>query len=207
MKALNIIGWSLFIFMAIAVGLYPLGYLISDTLAQYGLLSQKPDSILSNQIWSTQFYIHIMLGGLALLTGWSQFLKKFRSRNLSTHRVLGKIYMISVTLSGLSGFYIALYAEGGLVAKAGFVGLALSWLYTTSQGYFAVRKGNIDSHKKWMIRSYALTFAAVTLRIWLPMLQYGFGMDFLSAYVIIAWLCWVPNLAWAEWKVRRISFV
>jgi hypothetical protein len=54
-----------------------------------------------------------------------------------------------------------------------------------------------------MIRSYALTFAAVTLRIWLPLFQNGFGMEFISAYVIIAWLCWVPNLLWAEWYVRQ----
>lgn len=204
MKVTNIIGWIFFVFLAIAIGLYPLGYLISDTLAQNGLLSQKPDGITGNQIWYVQFYVHILLGGIALLTGWSQFIKKFRSRNLAAHRLLGKIYMIAVILSGLAGLYIAFYAEGGLVAKAGFAGLALSWLFTTSKAYFAVRRGQITQHKKWMIRSYALTFAAVTLRIWLPMFQYGFGMDFITAYVIIAWLCWVPNMIWAEWKVSRI---
>jgi len=50
-----------------------------------------------------------------------------------------------------------------------------------------------------------LTFAAVTLRIWLPLFQYGFGMDFVTAYVIIAWLCWVPNIIWAQWKVKRLG--
>lgn len=203
MKIINILGWIFFILLAIAIGLYPLGYIISDTLAQYGLLSQKPDAITGNELWSIQFYLHIMLGGLALLTGWSQFLKKFRSKNLRTHRLLGKVYMISVLISGISGFYIAIYAEGGIVAKAGFAGLAISWLFTTVRAFLNVKKGNIEAHKQWMIRSYALTFAAVTLRIWLPMFQYGFGMDFISAYVIIAWLCWVPNLLWAEWKVRR----
>ena len=98
-------------------------------------------------------------------------------------------------LSGVSGLYIAYYANGGIVAQLGFTGLALSWLYTTSKAYLTIRRKEIDNHRKWMIRSYALTFAAVTLRIWLPMLQYGFGMEFESAYVIIAWLCWVFVLA------------
>lgn len=203
MKIINILGWTFFIFLAIVIGLYPLGYVISDTLAQYGLLSQKPDAITGSQIWNIQFYLHIMLGGLALLAGWSQFLKKSRSKYLSTHRLLGKVYMIAVVISGISGLYIAIYAEGGIVAKTGFAGLAISWLFTTIKAFLDVRKGNITGHQQWMVRSYALTFAAVTLRIWLPMFQYGFGMDFLSAYVIIAWLCWVPNLLWAEWKVRR----
>lgn len=205
MRIIRFIGWFFFIFLAIVIGLYPLGYVISDTLSQNGLLSQKPDAIVGKQIWVVQFYLHIMLGGLALLTGWSQFLKRFRNHNLGFHRLLGKIYIIAVLISGLSGLYIAVYAEGGLIAKTGFAGLALSWLFTTTKAYLTVKKGDISSHQKWMIRSYALTFAAVTLRIWLPLFQFAMGMDFFIAYMIIAWLCWVPNLLWAEWKVRRVN--
>ena len=53
-----------------------------------------------------------------------------------------------------------------------------------------------------MIRSFALLFAAVTLRIELPLLILWTG-EFASAYVIVSWLCWVPNLIWAEWYIRR----
>lgn len=206
MKILNKIGWGIFVFFAIGVGLYPYGYLLSDTLAENGLLSSKPDLIKENIIWAFQFKVHIYLGAVALLTGWSQFIKKWRNKRLNFHRNLGKVYIIVVLLSGISGLYIAYFAEGGIPAQLGFTGLALSWLYTTIMAYTSIRKKKINDHQKWMIRSYALTFAAVTLRIWLPMFQYGFGMDFISAYVIIAWLCWVPNTIWAEWKVRRLEF-
>ena len=53
-----------------------------------------------------------------------------------------------------------------------------------------------------MLRSYALVFAAVTLRIELPLLTMAFG-DFTPAYQVVAWLCWVPNALWAEWYIRR----
>ena len=53
-----------------------------------------------------------------------------------------------------------------------------------------------------MIRSFALTFAAVTLRIWLGISQAS-GMDFDVAYPVIAWVAWVPNLLVAEWWIRR----
>jgi hypothetical protein len=54
-----------------------------------------------------------------------------------------------------------------------------------------------------MIRNYALTFAAVTLRIYLPLMTpFLFHGDFLAAYRTISWLCWVPNLAIAEWIIK-----
>ncbi len=205
MKALNISGWVLFILLSIGIGLYPWGYLISEVLAENGLLSSKLNAILESTIWNIQFYIHIFLGSVAMLTGWSQFIKKWRNKNIGFHRILGKIYIIACILSGLAGFYIGYFAEGGIVAQTGFMALAVVWLYTTSKAYFTIRKKNVDAHRKWMIRSYALTWAAVTLRLWLPLFQFGLGMEFIPAYVIIAWLCWVPNLVWAEWKIKRLS--
>ncbi|WP_323756456.1 DUF2306 domain-containing protein [Roseivirga sp.] len=198
-------GWFILVFFAIGVGLYPLGYIFTENLEQFGLLSQKSEAIKSSQLWRLLFNIHIYVGGFSLLIGWSQFMKKFRNKYLNFHRNLGKVYVIAVLLSGITGLYIAVYAEGGWVSKLGFIGLACAWLYTTIQGYRTIRKGKVSLHEKWMIRSYAVTFAAVTLRIWLPMFQVGFGMDFISAYVIIAWLCWVPNLLWAEWRIRRLK--
>jgi hypothetical protein len=53
-----------------------------------------------------------------------------------------------------------------------------------------------------MIRNFALTFAAVTLRLWLPASVVS-GVPFGIAYAIVAWLCWLPNLAVAEWMLGR----
>lgn len=202
MKITHSLSWFVFALVAISVGLYPLGYALSDVLENYGLLSQKAPEIVNSTLWTVFFYIHIYLGGLSLLIGWSLFSKRYRQRSISTHRFLDKIYIISVILGGLSGLYIAFFASGGLIAQAGFTALALVWLFTTIKAYIAIRIQNIESHRDWMIRSYAITFAAVTLRIWLPLFQFVLGMDFLSAYIVVAWLCWVPNLLWAEWKVK-----
>jgi len=87
----------------------------------------------------------------------------------------------------------------------GFSALAIGWLLTSTFAYLAIRRVEVDQHEYWMIRSYALCFAAVTLRIWLPLLQVGWGMDFIPAYRIIAWLCWVPNLLVAELIIRKLK--
>ena len=196
------LGWSFFIFLAIVVGLYPFAYLVVDM--SRGFLTSKPAELLGSGMWNAAFYIHVVTGGIALLTGWIQFSKRFRNRHLNTHRLLGKIYLIAILFSGTTGLYIALFANGGVISELGFSGLALSWLFTSLQAYTAIKRKEIDFHQEWMIRSYAVCFAAVTLRIYLPLFQFGLGMDFITGYRIISWLCWVPNLVVAELIIRNI---
>jgi uncharacterized membrane protein len=193
--------WTLFIFFAVGVGLYPLAYYLFDMSG--GLLASKPGSLLNNAVWKGFFYTHITLGGVALLTGWSQFMPRFRARHLPLHRTLGKIYIAAVVVSGSAGLFIAYYATGGPVSALGFGALAVLWVGTTLVAYDRIRKRAPIEHKHWMIRSYALCFAAVTLRLWLPLFLAGFRMEFNDAYRIIAWLCWVPNLLVAELIVRK----
>jgi len=195
---MKIFGWIIFGFFAIGVGLYPGLYLVLDM--SQGFLSSKSADVLQNQVWSLFFHQHILLGGVALLIGWTQFSKKIRSKNISLHRTIGKVYVAACLLSGCAGLYIAFYATGGLIASLGFGCLAIAWLITTSKAFLSIRKREINAHQEWMIRSYALTFAAVTLRIWLPLSQMA-SINFISAYVVISWLCWVPNILVAEWIV------
>lgn len=54
-----------------------------------------------------------------------------------------------------------------------------------------------------MIRNYALTFSGGMLRLWLAIFDFG-EVEFIEAYVLAAWLSWVPNLIVAEWMVSRI---
>lgn len=85
--------------------------------------------------------------------------------------------------------------------------MALLWLATTAMAFLAVKKGEIVAHQNWMIRSYALCWAAVTLRLWLPVLQGVIGLDFIAAYLIVSWLCWVPNLVVAEMMVTSVNIL
>ncbi|MDQ1088366.1 DUF2306 domain-containing protein [Siphonobacter sp. SORGH_AS_1065] len=194
--------WILFATMAILIGLYPTLYLFLDK--KFGLLSTKDNGLFKNIFWSLSFYIHIISGGLALLIGWTQFSKKIRARNLTLHRQIGKIYVISALISALTSLYIAIYSTGGLFTSLGFICLGFIWFYTTLTAFIQIKKGMIANHEKMMLYSYALCFAAVTLRIWLPLLVILFN-DFISAYKIVAWLCWIPNLLIAFLIIKRIE--
>ena len=98
---------------------------------------------------------------------------------------------------------MALVSEQGLPTHLGFGAFAVLWFLTGLQAYRMVRRGNIVAHRQWMIRNFALTLAAVTLRNYMPLMLFALHWSFRSSYITVSWLCWVPNLLVAEWLVRR----
>lgn len=183
------------------VGLYPLFYFFQD---HFGLLGNKSSTLLANVVWNSAFYLHIITGGLALLIGWIQFSERIRVSVPTMHRNLGKLYLSSALCSSVSAAYLALHAEGGIVATSGFLCLAFVWSTSTFMGYTSIAKGRVIQHQRLMIYSYAACFAAVTLRVWLPLLINIYG-DFTKAYVTVAWLCWLPNMFVAYLLTRNIK--
>lgn len=196
----NKVAWVVFVFLAIGIGLYPLVYVFASD--DFGLLLSKSADLLSSSVWKIAFYGHIVFGGLALMVGWSQFSKKLRSKRLKLHRNLGKVYVVTALISGVCGIYLGFFATGGMVSSLGFISLGVIWLFTTTKAYIAIKNKDLSLHQGMMIYSYAACFAAVTLRIWLPVLTIIFG-EFLLAYKIVAWLCWVPNMIFAMFWVRK----
>ncbi|MCY7352183.1 MAG: DUF2306 domain-containing protein [Cytophagaceae bacterium] len=200
MFTLRLISRYLIIVLAIAVVGYAAMYF---NFKPINFVASKPVELINSGIWRTCFYLHLAGGSVALLIGPFQFIDRFRNRYRATHRFLGKTYVIAILISGLAGVYLALFASTGLVASLGFAGLAIAWLFTTGQAYRWAHRRKWNVHKVWMIRSFAITLAAVTLRIYLPLFLVGFQLPFSTAYPIIAWLCWVPNLFVAEALIRR----
>jgi uncharacterized membrane protein len=148
------------------------------------------------------FIIHICLGSLALVLGPWQFSRKLRARQLQLHRWIGRVYVAACIVGGFAGLAIAPGSNGGAVAAAGFSVLAVLWITTTFIAYLAARRGDIAAHRGWMVLSFALTFAGVTLRLYLPLALIQLE-HFSQVYAVIAWACWVPNLLVGYWIARR----
>ena len=197
--------WVIVTFLAFLIGGYAIvQYVILDP-KQAGLVQLKLmlGSKLS-ALWYIMLIIHAVSSVVALVIGPFSLSAKFREKNINRHRLLGKIYMVGILLGGISGVYLAFYATGGLMSKIGFGILAVLWLTSAYQALTKVKNNNISDHQKWMIRNYSLTFAAVTLRIWLPLFVVFFGPEhFELSYAIIAWLAWMPNLIIAEIFIKR----
>ncbi|SHG52397.1 DUF2306 domain-containing protein [Cognatishimia maritima] len=146
-------------------------------------------------------YLHIGFAPLALILLPLQFNKRLRTARPKLHRWGGRLYALSVLLAGGGSFALGLTTEAGPIAAAGFILLAVLWLATTALAVVFAIKRQIAAHRRWMIRSAALTLAAVTLRLYLPFGELTVGFE--TAYVAIAWLAWVPNLLLAEVYLRR----
>ncbi len=187
---LQVVLLGFVIFTSIAIALHAFGFQLR--------LSGSPDFHVRFDAIPIPAAMHVLGSGLALLIGGFQFSQTLRRKYLHVHRWLGRIYLIMILIGGLGSFMLAPQAAGGLVAKIGFFLLAVLWWFSAFQAYVAVRRGDIAEHRAWMLRNFALTFAAVTLRIQLGTLTAS-GVPFEEAYPVVAWLSWVPNLVLIEW--------
>lgn len=151
------------------------------------------------------FYCHIFGSSLVLLAGYFQFSKTVY-RNRALHKALGKLYVFGILFFASPGAYVmTLFIHRGPWVFISFLIQNTLWVIFTLSAWLLIKKGDVDVHIKMMRRSYALTFAAVTLRfyIWLCY-RLGHGVDFEYNYIIIAFLSWVPNLIVAE-LINRYS--
>jgi len=155
----------------------------------------------SLHVHSFAISLHIVGAILTLGLGPFQFLARLRSRYRNVHRWIGRLYLLGVLAGGSGGLYLAVFSYGGLSTHLAFGSLAVLWLATGLLAYRAIRAGRIEAHRGWMTRNFALTFAGVMLRLWIPGSE-ALGIPFDVAYPVVAWLAWVPNLVIAEVLVR-----
>lgn len=159
--------------------------------------------------WRISFYIHVFSSPIVILSGLVQFSRTVLRKHKIVHRRLGMIYLIFVVfISGPSGFLIGLYANGGYVVQISFVALSSLWILFTVMAYLKVRKKKYASHSQWMLRSYALTLSAVTLRLYAFLFDvFNLPFDPTETYIIVSYLSWIPNLLFAEICIRKGWFV
>jgi uncharacterized membrane protein len=188
---LSTVLWWIMLLSCVAIAVYATRY----------FLGPPDDNHFSRYI--VPLRLHIAGGMGALLAGPWQFYERLRARAINLHRWMGRFYLLEVGLGSIAGFRMAVVSEQGLPTHLGFGLLAVLWFFTGLQAYRMVRRGNILAHRQWMIRNFALTLAAVTLRNYMPFMLAVLRWPFRPTYITVSWLCWVPNLLVAEWMLRR----
>ena len=185
-------------------GLYFLGGLLAVMIATYGiafpvLLQGMEDEFHLRYLNMSLVlvYLHVVGAGVALLISPFQFLLYRRNRKL--HRYLGRVYVLAIIAGSIGGYYMAWHAFGGMISTLGLGTLATLWWSFTLLAVFHARAGNIPAHRRWMIRSFALTYAAVTLRLMSPILSVY--LDEVTQSQVVYWLSWTVNLGLAQWWI------
>jgi hypothetical protein len=168
-----------------------------------GFLQIKQDYIDIDH-WRIAFFVHVYMSMWVLLAGFTQFSEYIQSFYPKVHRVLGYVYVLDVVfITGPAGLIMGFYANGGPTSKAAFVTLAVLWIYCTAMALQKARKGDFVGHRDFMIRSFALTLSALTLRAWKWSINNSVELPPMDVYRAVAWLGWVPNLIIAEIIIRR----
>jgi uncharacterized membrane protein len=188
------IGWGLLLLGALGMAWLAGRYYTFDPEVYF----DRQRAVYEDQTFWLMLHITGMM--FATLIGPFQFLRRLRERHFRLHRTLGKVYIAAAIVGAVGGIYMARFTASGLVSDVGFALLGLGVLLTTTLAFVRIRSGNVQSHREWMTRSYALIFSAVTLRLYLAPLEAAFGEY--DGYAIVAWACWVPNLIFAEWLIR-----
>ena len=183
-------------FLCVALALVSFRYLL-----RFG---GTPPVIEGNLFIEPWLMVHVAGAATALFLGPLQFSSRLRNRLPTLHRWIGRTYVVSCLVGGAAGFLLALGASTGPISTIGFGSLAILWIVTTSLAWRRAVQGRFIGHRAWMIRSFALTFAAVTLRLYLPLI-FVFQVGFDDAYRAISFLCWVPNLLVAELYLRKAA--
>ncbi|MBL8644977.1 MAG: DUF2306 domain-containing protein, partial [Rhodospirillaceae bacterium] len=137
--------------------------------------------------------LHAATGALGLLLCLGQMSRTLRAKRPDIHRWVGRITVPVAVTSGAAGLLLAVYSYGGWITHMGFGGLGVLTIACPILGWAAMRRKDVKTHRAWMLRTFLLLFAAVTLRIELPLLAAIFEGQFRPAYQIVSWLCWVPN--------------
>lgn len=199
-KAARGSGRALFAVSSAAVAAYAFWYLFADFRRGDPFAAQFAIS-------GVDVPVHFFLAGLALLLGPLQLSAGLRRRWPVLHRLSGWLYASAVLLAGASGLSLAMNAQGGAPARAAFVVLALLWPVVTAIGVQRAVVRDFEGHRRWMCRSVALTFAAVTLRVILGVGAGALQLPFIPVYIAAAWLGWTVNLAvceaWLRWPAMR----
>jgi uncharacterized membrane protein len=193
------IGWLVIALLCLGIAGYSAKYLIHPP--------QTQEQALGNPLGVPFLVIHVAGAVTALLLGSLQFIPALRRGAGPPHRWVGRVYVLACLVGGTAGLILSTRSFAGPIATVGFGSLAVIWITVNLLGWRAAVQGRFVDHRRWMIRSWALTLAAVTLRIYLPLVQV-FGLEFLPWYRAISFLAWVPNLmlaeAWLRLTARRL---
>lgn len=156
-------------------------------------------------IWRWSFYTHVFTSPFVILSGLIQFSPTLIRKSPRLHRLSGKIYLIVlVFITGPSAFVMSLFANGSYPAQISFTLLSFLWVLFGVFGYWFVRKKNYLKHSNFLLRSYALTLSAVTLRLYAYLFD-AFNIDTggpVETYILLSYLSWIPNLLFAELLIK-----
>jgi hypothetical protein len=198
------IFWGLLFTLGALLTINALTYLNFDP--SYSFLKIKQAAVATG-IYLPFYYLHVIFGGLILVAGFIQVSKWFRNRYMSFHRKAGYFYVFGILFLAAPGSLVmSFFVDRGAPVLVSFLLQCGLWFFCTGMAFVKIKRKDVAAHERWMWRSFALTLAAITLRLYIFFSSFYFDLSQPPAYAVIAWASWVPNLLLVEYFKRGAIF-
>jgi uncharacterized membrane protein len=159
---------------------------------------------------------HIAFASIAMVTACLQIWPWLRRHHPVVHRRAGRVYVLAGVLpAGTAALLIGSISPFGPLTRVSDLLLGVLWISCTLAGIRAARQRRFGDHRRWMVRSFALTMSIITNRVTgavgslvlSPQLDTTFGGSEIALGQTIAgissWLGWVTALLLAQWWLER----
>jgi uncharacterized membrane protein YozB (DUF420 family) len=157
-------------------------------------------------------YAHIVPGAVYLSLAPFQLWRSFRNRNLKRHRRIGRVALVAGLISGVFGVLFGFFQSfGGTLQASATVVFGAWFLIALLSAYRAVRRRDITTHRRWMIRAFAVGLAVGTIRIWIGLFE-AFGvLETRDAFGVAFWISFLLHAAvaelWLYWRPGQTGAV
>ncbi|MBS1555578.1 MAG: DUF2306 domain-containing protein [Bacteroidetes bacterium] len=165
---------------------------------KYSFLRLKQEAITTGW-YLPAYYSHVLIAGLILLAGFFQVNSRLSLGGRRLHRAIGYVYAYGIFFfAAPGGLVMSFFIDRGPVVLLSFVLQTIAWVWFTAVAVYKAKMKDISRHRKWMLRSYAITFAAVSLRVYTFVFTGSIDLMHPLSYGLIAWASWVVNLIGLE---------
>jgi uncharacterized membrane protein len=150
-------------------------------------------------------YAHILPGVTYLVLAPIQISRRFRNRHLGLHRKMGRVLIPLGIVSGLFGIIFGILFSFGGAAEATAAVVFGSWfVFCLAYAFQHIRAGDTVSHRRWMIRGFAIGIGVGTIRLWVGLFEATESLDFDDAFGAAFWIAWTMHVAaaeiWLRWR-------
>ena len=148
-------------------------------------------------------YLHVVPGVIYLSLAPIQLWRGFRNRHLAWHRRIGRVALVAGLVSGVFAIAFGFFLSwGGTLQAAASVVFGVWFLFALVSAYRAIRRRDVTTHRRWMIRAFAVGLAVGTIRIWIGLFE-AFGVfEIRQAFGVAFWISFLLHAAAAELYLR-----
>jgi uncharacterized membrane protein len=152
----------------------------------------------------TYAFLHLVPGVLILLLAPFQFSRRIRTRRIQLHRWTGRTILIAGVATAISATYFGIVNPHVAVIEPITIGVfTAAFLFAGARGYFAIRRGDVERHREWMTRMYAIVVGIGAVRLVAFPITFGFPrMDPGLLLMLTFWVGWLLSVAGGELWLR-----